>query len=332
MKSSTLMLAMALTSLAAPVLSFQVAAQQGASGTNGQIAFSRQIDPDTTGIFIANPDGSSEQQVPLPSDNKVEGGATWSRDGSRLLISHTLRFDDAGNCCLPFRPAILKPDGSNFTLLEIPDGPFDMDCTVWLSQDRLLCGFGDQNAGIFSIRASDGGDPVRLTTYPFGACNACDTPGDVSPDAKRFVFLRYRREVFHQTFRAEQVALFVEKTDGTGLRQLTPYGLAFPHELASAKWSPNGLNIISTMHDGRLLIVHPDGTGLTQIKLQTGSEQYFAFRPDWSPDGTRIIFGMFINDQVDIYTANPDGSNVVQVTHTPDFENGPDWGTHPIAP
>lgn len=88
MKSSTLMLAMALTSLAAPVLSFRVAAQQGASGTNGQIAFSRQIDPDTPGIFIANPDGSSEQQVPLPSDNKVEGGATWSRDGSRLLISH----------------------------------------------------------------------------------------------------------------------------------------------------------------------------------------------------------------------------------------------------
>ncbi len=32
--------------------------------------------------------------------------------------------------------------------------------------------------------------------------------------AKRFVFLRYRREVFHQTFRAEQVALFVEKIDG----------------------------------------------------------------------------------------------------------------------
>src|SRR5438034_111327 len=112
----------------------QVAAQHTTSGTNGQIAFSRQIDPDTTGIFIANPDGSSEQQVPLPSDNKVEGGATWSQDGSRLLISHTLRFDDAGNCCLPFRPAILKPDGSDFTLLEIPDGPFDMDCTVWLSQ------------------------------------------------------------------------------------------------------------------------------------------------------------------------------------------------------
>jgi hypothetical protein len=27
----------------------------------------------------------------------------------------------------------------------------------------------------------------------------------------------------------------------------------------------------------------------------------------------------------------PDGSNVKQVTDTPDFENGPDWGTHPLA-
>src|SRR6266566_7839422 len=72
------------------------------------------------------------------------------------------------------------------------------------------------------------------------------------------------------------------------------------------KWSPDGLKIISEMHDGRLFVVYPDGTGLTTIKLQTGTERYFAFEPHWSPDETRIIFCMYINGGEGIYTANPD--------------------------
>jgi hypothetical protein len=40
---------------------------------------------------------------------------------------------------------------------------------------------------------------------------------------------------------------------------------------------------------------------------------------------------MFLNGQEDLYTANADGSNVRQITDTPDFEIGPDWGTHPLA-
>jgi len=40
---------------------------------------------------------------------------------------------------------------------------------------------------------------------------------------------------------------------------------------------------------------------------------------------------MFINGQEDIYAANADCSHLVQVTNTPDFENGPDWGRYPTA-
>jgi Tol biopolymer transport system component len=184
--------------------------------------------------------------------------------------------------------------------------------------------FGDSDPGVFSIRASDGGDPVRLTTYPYGSnCNACDQATDISPDGKRFVFLRFKHE---ENVIPQQVALFVENIDGTGLRQLTPYGLAEPHEIASAQWSPDGREIVSETTTGRLFVVRVDGTGLTPIRLQTGTTQYFAFEPDWSPDGTRIVFCMFINGQEDIYTAKADGSDLVQVTNTPDFENGPDWG------
>ena len=329
----------AMTSLAGTLaLPVQLVAQQ----TNGQIAFAQQIGPGGQGanVFIANPDGTHIQQVPLVNLAEDFGVPIWSPEGTKLLISHTVRLDGAGQCCL-FQPATVNPDGTSFNQLDPPSPPGassdGMDCGAWFPDGtRLLCGFGGgAQPGVFSIRVSDGGDPVRLTTYPFGPnCNGCDTVADISPDGKRFVFLRYRRDATNLPFVVEQVALFVENTDGTGLRQLTPYGLAAPHERASARWSPDGTKIISGMHNGQLFVVRPDGTGLTTLKLQVGTQRYFAFEPHWSPDGTRIIFGMFVNGQEGLFTANPDGSDVVQITSTLPFVNlynGPDWGTHQLA-
>jgi Tol biopolymer transport system component len=321
------LLAVVVAALAAPPAGATVA------GSNGQIAFARQLPTGGADVFIANPDGGHAQQVPLVYPAEDFGIPRWSPDGSQLLISHVLRFDSTGECCLPFRPATVSLDGSNFHLLEPPNAPGSMGCFGgWYpSGTRLLCNFNGEVPGVFSIRAADGGDPVRLTTYPFGAnCNGCDVATDVAPDGSRFVFLRFRRENA-ANFREEQVALFVANIDGTGLRQLTPYGLAQPHERASARWSPDGQEVISETTQGRLFVVHPDGSGLSMIRLQTGTTRYFAFEPSWSPDGTQIVFGMFINGQEDLYTANADGSNVKQVTDTPDFEIGPDWGTHPLA-
>jgi Tol biopolymer transport system component len=312
-----------LVALIAVVFAVLVALPAGATvpGTNGQIAFVRGGD-----LFTANPDGTQVSQVPLLYPADFFSVPAWSPDGGRLLISHTFRVDSEGECCLPFRPAIVNPDGSGFTLLTIPDGPFDMDCQVWsLDQTRLLCGFGVDPSGAFSIRASDGGDPVRLTTNPYGAP---DVPTDISPDGTQFVFLRFLPGPSGAHDRADRVGLFVENIDGTGLRQIVPYGVAHAHDIASARWSPDGKEIISATTQGDLFTVRPDGRGLSLIHLQSKG---FAFEPDWSPDGMQIVFCMGINGQEDIYTANADGSNVKQVTDTPDFENGPDWGTHPLA-
>ena len=317
--------ALAVTALAGP-------AGATVAGTNGQIAFARQLPGGGADVFIANPDGTHVQQVPLVYPAEDFGIPRWSPDGSQLLISHVLRFDASGNL-LPFRPATVGLDGSNFNLLEPPGAPFDTGCFGGWYPDatRLLCGYGEGPPGVFSIRASDGGDPVRLTTYPFGTnCNACDAAADVSPDGSRFVFLRFRNENAANS-NQQQVALFVENIDGTGLRQITPYGLAAPHEVASARWSPDGKEIISETTQGVLFVVRPDGPGLSMIRLDTGTTRYFAFEPAFSPGGTKIVFCMFIHGQEDIYTANADGSGVRQVTNTPDFENGPDWGTHPLA-
>ena len=307
-------------------------------GTNGQIAFAQITPAGPANVFIANPDGSNAQQVPLGNPAETFGVPISSPDGSKLLISHTIRCDISGNCL--FQPATVNPDGSDFNQLVPPNPPgasaAGMDCNAWYKDSsRILCAFaGGESPGIFSIRASDGGDPVRLTTFPFGSnCNGCDDPQDVSPDGTRFVFIRFKRENSGRPEVTQQVAIFVENTDGTGLRQITPYGVALPHERASAKFSPDGTQIISTLTNGTLFIVRPDGTALTTIKLQVGTQRYSAFEPHWSPDGTRIIFCMLINGGEGIFTSNPDGSDVTQVEFTTDFTalfNGPDWGTHPI--
>ena len=295
---------------------FAIPAGAKTPGVNGQIAFVRGAN-----VFTANPDGTHLNQVPLVYPTEDFSVPVWSPDGGRLLISHTLILDSGGACCLGFRTVIVNPDGSGSTLLTIPDG----DCQVWsLDQTRLLCHFGGDQPGAFSIRASDGGDPVRLTTNPYGEA---DVPTDISPDGTRFVFLRFRAPGAHD--RSEQVGLFAENIDRTGLRQIAPYGVAYAHEIASARWSPDGKEVISETTQGDLFTVRPDGNGLSLIHLQSKG---FAFEPDWSPDGTQIVFCMVINGQEDIYTANADGSNVKQVTDTPDFENGPTWGTHQLVP
>ena len=292
---------------------------------SGRIAYSKLLPTGGAQIFVANPDGSGEHLVPTGDLAEDFGIPVWSPDSSRLMISTMVRFDSDGDL-LPFRPATVNPDGSDYHLVPAVDAPFDMYCHAWaMNATRLLCGLGGDHPGIFSIRATDGGDAVRLTTNPFGGG---DVAWSLSPDGSQFAFLRYRPGPAPepQPFRPEAVGLFVANLDGSNVRQVVPYGVAQAHELASASWSPDGKLIASSTKDGRLFVTRVDGKGLRQLSLDVNSNKTFAFEPAWAPDGSRIIFVMFRDGQPDLYTADPDGSHVVQVTDSPDFENGPNWG------
>jgi dipeptidyl aminopeptidase/acylaminoacyl peptidase len=74
-----------------------------------------------------------------------------------------------------------------------------------------------------------------------------------------------------------------------------------------------------------LYVMNTDGSGSHMIV-----DGHNAAEPSWSPDGTRIAFtatpGKDSTGAVDIYTAAPDGSDLQQLTHTPDVvERVPDW-------
>jgi Tol biopolymer transport system component len=319
--------ALAATLAGASMLFPALPSAAGASAADDQIAFAQQTGSFGSRVFVINPDGSGASEVPLVYPAEDFGLPIWSPNRNRLLISHVLRLDEAGNL-LPFRGATVNLDGSDFQLLDTPIASFDGGCFGGWFPDasRVLCAFGGDQPGVYSIRASDGADPIRLVATPAGFI---DSPTDLSPDGSQFVFLRYRAGPSHggpRPFITEQVAIFIANIDGSGVRQLTPYGLAEPHEIAAAQWSPDGHQIISETTKGRLFVIELDRGGISPIDLQTGTPQYFAFGPDWSPDGTHIVFGMFINGQEDIYIANADGTRVRQVTGTPEFEYAPDWG------
>jgi Tol biopolymer transport system component len=183
--------------------------------------------------------------------------------------------------------------------------------------------------------ASRTSDLTRLTVSPYppeGEFGGGDIPGDYSPDGSQFVFMRAKPGA-DPNARHQRGALFVENADGTGLRQITPYGLPNSHDNADESWSPDGSAILFASEHGSLFVVHPDGTGVRGITLDTGGGFSFAFTPDWSPDGTRIAFSLFLRKtgHVDIYTAASDGRDLVNVTDTPDFEDFADWGPHPLA-
>jgi Tol biopolymer transport system component len=300
-------------------------------GVNGQILFGR-FDPaqGDTVIYTANPDGSHEQQL-LPFALECPH---WSADGSRIV---TCGLPDGSSAL------IINPDTGN--LREV----FPSDPTLFLAcplpspdGQRLACEQFDQpadpsRAGIYSIRSTDGGGLIRITSNPGGS----DSPGDYSPNGKRLVFGRSDQN-------GEPVGLFVVNVNGTGLKQITQTGTLFS---TTGAWSPQGNEIIFSRHvsdsvRSSIWVVHADGSGLHEIQVQgvacggafSDPTSKSCLEPRWSPDGKKIVFDIFNADtgQRNIYTAHADGSGLFQVTHAPspvlgEGDQFPDWGTHPLA-
>jgi Tol biopolymer transport system component len=223
--------------------------------------------------------------------------------------------------------------------------PFDLYpglalfCTVWSPDGaRLACegqGETDPNlTGVYTLRASDGGDLQRVTSDPTGD----DCPSDYSPNGKRLVITRANDTTY---------ALYTVKLDGSGMKQITPDGMDF--NFCNGNWSPQGNEIVFSAHvpnandfHSSIWVVHSDGSGLRQLPIAgpcggpfSDPTTFGCFNPVWSPDGQKIAFGRNQDDdQRDLYTVNADGSGLFQATNTSNISefNG-DWGTHhPMTP
>ena len=313
------------TSIAFPVTS----AGARPRSVNGQVAFDR-FDPASGNqfIFTANPDGSfARRLVPFPGS-----GPSWSHDGRKLAFP-VLAPDGR------ITTATVNADGSDYTVLPIDDPTLNVGCFdgAWSPNDQqLACETWDNTnpdrGGIYTMSSATGSDLRRLTNPQGGD----DQPGAYSPDGKRLVFARFDQN-------GNPVGLFVVKTDGTHLRQITPPGTIIQGG-NDGDWSPQGNEIIFSRHvtadvRGSIWVVHADGTGLHEIRIRglncgtavSDPNGFGCHEPHWSPDGTKIIFAA--NSPAtgtNIYIANADGTGLTQITQD-GGDDDPAWGTHPLA-
>jgi Tol biopolymer transport system component len=271
-------------------------------------------------VTTMSPTGTGVAGVDLPVDLEDFNKSTWSHDGTQLLHSNTLVFDDNGEL-VAFRPAVSAPDGSAYRLLRMANRPGDMYCSAWSIDDsRILC---HNNGDIFSFRVSDGRGARGLTHNPYGGQ---DLAVGYSPDGNQLAWLRERPDPDEDDgVDNEREALFVGDPDGTHARRVTRWGLLHAHELAGANWSPDGTSIVSATRKGRLVEVDVATGAVAPIGLDLRKDD-FAVLPDYSPDGQRVVFSMFRNAPTELFVANVDGSGLRRITHTGTrSELSPDW-------
>jgi Tol biopolymer transport system component len=277
-------------------------------------------------VYTVDPDGTDQQLV----YNNSEVGQ-WSPDGTRIALITQLG---------PPQVLLFNVDDGSSVYFGLPFDRYPglaLFCAVWSPDgSRLACeGQGETNpslTGVYTLRASDGGDLQRVTSDPTGD----DAPSDYSPNGKRLVITRANET----TYEIDTV-----KLDGSGLKQIVS-GMDF--NFGNGSWSPQGNEIVFSAHvpnaedfHSSIWVVHADGTGLRELPIAgpcggpfSDPTTYGCFNPVWSPDGQKIAFGRNQDDgQRDLYTVNADGSGLFQVTNTPDISefNG-DWGIHPLTP
>jgi len=125
--------------------------------------------------------------------------------------------------------------------------------------------------------------------------------------------------------------IFVMDADGSNDIQLTDTyknGGNGLHDSYHISWSPDGnkLLFISNRDDNEeIYIMNKDGSN--PVNLTRNAAEDYISTDAWSPDGTRIVFwsNRSQNGIFDIYTMNPDGSDVRKLTNSKYNDMGAAW-------
>jgi hypothetical protein len=270
-----------------------------ASPEQGTILFSRIMPSGEFLHFAVEVDGSGE--VPFVPGKEFEA-RNLSPDGSLLAIS-------APNAEGLLVGGTVNVDGSGFRLFETAEPSLNLVCGVWGPERRLTCeGWDDADAsraGIYTVRASDGSDPRRLTRHR-------DVPCEYSPDGTQLAFIRTGADDTRGT-------LMIMDEAGGKARSLLPDVVLTG---IPCDWSPDGSSIL-TSSGGTLTVVTPDGE---RSPIVGDGIDGFAMGGLWSPDGSHLLFSMSLEgDQFDVYTAAADGSDLNPVVDSGLLEESAYW-------
>ena len=291
---------------APPSLAAGAATPAGSHGSTlpGRIAFGR-FDPALGDfqVFTMLTDGSDLRPL-LPGAHE---GPAWSPDNSMISVTSF----EGGDFL-----KVLRPDGTLVRELKSPDATLGLGCDNWSPDGtRLVCeGWDDAHPdriGAYTVRASDGGDLVRLT---LPADQQHDIPGGYSPDGTRIAFVHVTDDA------REQGQLWIMNTDGSDAQRANEATIGY-----GVHWSPDGRSIVGD-GGGSLLIF--DAGRLSSAPRRITIPNAGAFGASWSPDGSRLAFSLVsaAGNSPDIATIATDGTDLSILTTDPAKEEMPAWG------
>ena len=130
-----------------------------------------------------------------------------------------------------------------------------------------------------------------------------------SPDDETIAFIGLRKTAHSENF---DPALYLIRSNGTGLRQLTEIAIAKP-------WSPIGKFISFIDPHGQALTLSDTKENLRQLTdLDLGA-------PAWSPDGKLLAFTGLDKGSPEIFVMDLETSAIRQVTHLRGTSTSPTW-------
>jgi Tol biopolymer transport system component len=214
----------------------------GWSPDGTQLAFTRNVpcgeDCGRDDLYVVNADGSNLHHLATPITT-VEAPA-WSPDGEWIAFPYSTGDEGA----ISHSIWEIRVDGSDLHQVTYPAPNVAEDTGVQFSPDgtRLVIERDLASCGwcpaIFTVDATDGGNPVRVS--PRGA-NGFDHP-DWSPDGRWIVFRT-------QSGRSGASAVFVAHPDGTHLQMILD-GRRNGRGFKSSTFSPDGRQLVIAITPG----------------------------------------------------------------------------------
>jgi Tol biopolymer transport system component len=273
------------------------------------IAFVRFASPPTAADLVVIPaHGGAERTIatifpaPIPRDIRPIGNLSWTPDGRWLAF---------GGATSPNGPRgiwLIAVDGPEQRRLTEPPGGSDVSPVV-SPDERHLAFLRVRTAGrvaIFLVPLTPGlapiGTPRQLTGYDPGVIGLAWTP-----DGRDLVFSSSGH------LGLSRMAKISEVSQSSRTRE--PEFLPFGERATAISIAGTGRLVYSAQsRDTALYELALPGPPVTPVALAAFSSTFDEHTPHYSPDGKRLAFASTRSGTEEIWIANRDGSNPLQLT------------------